>query len=543
MERVFYFSGYRMTVFDWDGKTLFGSRDFQPDDAGFHEFEKLLKSSVSIPSRLLVDMIEEDFRRETIPHVNRFDRGALIQRQLERHYREEDYVHARLIGRTNVGRRDDQILMSALTNTGLLAPWLDRLEQYDVLLAGIWSLPLLSEKLVKSMRFDHDHVLVVSRQVRSSLRNSYLHKGKLMISRQAKFDKDMWDNDDFDGVITNLERSTLEIYNFMVNQRMMGGDDKLKVYFLVQANQVEQARQLITEHSKIQYECVSLESTFEQFGLQGCEEVGSAALFSYLCSQKNSLYDHYGKKEQKANYYRHLIDDVVENVTQIGSLLFVAAAVMLALKGMELDLQHQNLTLQHQQLEAESEARFGGIRSELASATYIAEAVKLVDQVSKDASQAPHQYFGVISEVLGQPDFRAISLLEMEWQKYPQSEVQRILREHRASLESKDPNVYIDPYELQNFDEEVPSQRQSILSLRGDIDTNGLSYRETIDTMNQFVRELAAMDQIDDVILVRTAADIRETSRFTDQIRGEQTSTQASSGFEILVVVGGSSNA
>lgn len=543
MERVFYFSGYRMTVFDWDGKHLFGSRDFQPDEQGFHDFEKLLNSSVSVPSRLLVDMIEEDFRRETIPHVNRFDRQALIKRQLSRHYREDDYVHAHLIGRTSVGRRDDQILMSALTNTGLLAPWLDRLQQYNVLLAGIWSLPLLSEKLIKPMRFDADHVLVVSRQVRSSLRNSYIHKGKLMISRQAKFDKEMWDKEDFEGVITNLERSTLEIYNFLVNQRMMGGDDHLRVFFLVKEEQIEQAATLVKRHDHIQYEFVSLESAYTQFGLQGCEGHGSAALFSYLCTRKSAFYDHYAKNEQKASYHRHLMEKVVENVTQIGSLLFLTIAVLLALKGMELDLQQQNSARDYAMLESENEARFGDIRNELANATYIEGAVKLVEQVAEDAQQAPHEYFGVVSEVLSRQEFRNIELLEMDWQKYSAAEVQRIVHDHRVSFVTKDPNIYLDPNDAQVFSEEHPHQRRSILSLKGNIDTNTLSYRETIETMNQFVRDLASMERINDVILIRTAADVRATSRFTDQIRGENANNQAGSEFEILIVVGGAASA
>ena len=88
MERIFYFSGYRMTVFDWDEKTLISSRDFLPNTAGFADFEYLLQQSIKMPARLLVDMIEEDFRRETIPHVNLFDRKGLINRLIDKHYRD-----------------------------------------------------------------------------------------------------------------------------------------------------------------------------------------------------------------------------------------------------------------------------------------------------------------------------------------------------------------------------------------------------------------------------------------------------------------------
>jgi len=546
MERVFYFSGYRMTVFDWDGKHLFGSRDFQPDEYGFKEFEKLLKTSANSPARLLVDMIEEDFRRESIPHVNLFDRRELIQRQLERHYREEDYVHARLIGRSSIGRRDDQILLSALTNTGLLAPWLERLENQKIQLAGIWSLPLLAEKLIKPVHATEEHVLIVSRQVRSALRNCYLHKGRITISRQAKFDKEMWDKNDFAGVISNLERSTAELYNFLLNQRLMEGSDVLKVYCILQSDQLDEARALVTNTPQVQYAFVSLEEIFSHFGLVGCENSGADALYSYLCTRKNPLYDHYAKQEQKATYYKHLVDRVVENVTQIGSLIFITAEVILALKAMELNLQQENVTRETAQLQLESHARFGDIQNELNSAEYIEEAVNLVSHITRDADQAPQAYFEALGRVLSKPEFQPIELLQLDWQKHPVSEVRQIVRDHKSKLVIPDPNAEYDPYAGGYEDEEEEGAlvtRQSILTLKGNVNTESLTYRETIDTMNLFVEQLRQQEEINDVILTRTAADVREASRFTDQLRGEQRRAVASDLFEIIVVVGGEKSA
>ncbi len=536
MERVFYFSGYRMTVFDWDGTDLFGSRDFQPDDAGFAEFEKLLKTSVNIPARLLVDMIEEDFRRESIPHVNFLDRRSLIDRQLQKHYREEDYVHARLIGRSKIGRKDDQVLLSALTNTGLLAPWLERLEEHDVRLAGIWSLPLLTEKLIRPMQSTEEHVLIVSRQVRSALRNTYLNNGKLLLSRQAKFDKDMWDREDFEGVMSNLERGTEEVYNFLLNQRMMSGSEKLHVHCIVNRDQLDEAELLSHPTDQVVYDFIPLEGLFESFGLTGCDGAGADALFSYLCTRKNPLYDHYAKDEQKATYYQYLVDRFVRNVTEIGSLVFVGAAVLLALKGMELDMQQENVTSDIAQLQMESDARFGDIQGELNNAGYVYDAVRLVEDIARDADQAPHQYFGALASVLSQPRYRPIQLLQMEWQKHTALEVQQLVHEHRSSLQTPDPN---DPFGSDDvYFDDIPGVRQSTLLLRGNIKTSSLTYRETIAMMDDFVKDLEALDEIEVVLLVKTAADVRETQRFTDQIGRENSHMEAATNpFEIIVVV------
>lgn len=540
MERIFYFSGFRMTVFDWDGKTLFGSRDFQPDEEGFADFEKLLRNSVNFPSRLLVDMIEEDFRRESIPHVNIFDRKDLIRRHLERHYREEDYAYARVIGRSKVGRRDDQILLSALTNTGLLSPWLERLEAFEIRLMGIWSLPMLAEKLVRPMQIKHEHVLIVSRQVRSALRNCYLHNGKLMISRQAKFDREMWDREDFEGVMSNLERSTNELHTFLINQRILTNEETLHVYCLLPRAQLVIARELCESTKTIRFHFVALEEMFDYFKLQGCDGLGSDALYSYLGTRKHPLYDHYAKDEQKKTYFRYLMDRVVRNVAEIGSLVFVTAAVLLALKGMELGTQRELVDQDAAMLRHNNEVQFGDIQGELQNAPYIRDSVELVDRILEDGDQSPHEYFDVIARVLGQPEYRPVRLLQLEWRKHDALEALQIARNLRSQLKTYDPNQYYDPYSAVDIEVEGENlQRRAIIELKGRINTQGLTYRETIETMQRFVSDLALQDEVDDVILVRTAADVREASRFSDQIIGQARSQVASNEFEIVLIVGG----
>lgn len=529
-----------MTVFDWDGKKLFGSRDFQPDDQGFSDFEKLLRSSVNFPSRLLVDMIEEDFRRESIPHVNIFDRRDLIQRHLERHYREEDYAYARVIGRSKVGRRDDQILLSALTNTGLLAPWLERLEEHKIQLMGIWSLPMLAEKLVRPMQIKHEHVLIVSRQVRSALRNCYLHNGKLMISRQAKFDREMWDREDFEGVMSNLERSTNELHTFLINQRILTSEETLHVYCLLPRPQLLIARELCESTKNIRYHFVALEEMFGHYKLRGCEGLGSDVLYSYLCTLKSPLYDHYAKDEQKTTYYRHLMDRVVRNVAEVGSLILVTVAVLLALKGMELGTQKEQVDQDIAMLRHNNEVQFGDIQGELQNAPLIRDSVHLVDAILEDGSESPHEYFGVIAGVLGRADYRSVRLLQLEWRKHDALEALQIARNLRSQLKTYDPNQYYDPYADAGVETEGEVlKRRALIELKGKIDTQDLTYRETIEIMQRFVSDLALEEEIDDVILVRTAADVREASRFSDQIRGQERSEVASNEFEIVLVVGG----
>ncbi|XOV89619.1 MAG: hypothetical protein ACFHX7_06970 [Pseudomonadota bacterium] len=539
MERVFYFSGYRMTVFDWDGSTLVGTSEFTPDDTGFEEFELLLDQSVTMPARLLVDMIEEDFRRETIPHVNRFDRDALIGRLLDKHYRDEEYVHAKVIGRTNIGRKDDRVLLSALTNTGLLAPWLERLDQYKVRLAGIWSLPHLTEKLLKAVMKDEEHALIVSRQVRSALRNSYIHKGKLLLSRQAKFDKGMWDRESFEGVIHNLERGTAEIYNFLLNQRMMRANDVLHVFCIVQEDQVDHASMLSSNTETINYTFVSLEQLFKHFGVHVPEGAGADALFAYLCTRTNPLADHYATQEQKSTYYRYLMDRVINQVAELGSLVCLTIAVLLALKSMELNQRYEVVADATLIMVTEYNEEFGEITDRLETAQLVEQSVQLLDEMTAEAQETPEKYLAPLASVFAEPEFGAITLSQFQWKKYRADEIRQLI----AGVEGASPGeqeLAIEAYDENG--EPIPERRQAVITLTGTVDTRGTSYRGTTERMNRLVERLSAVSNVERVLLVRTAVDVRATSRFTDQV-GTPAESAAAGGdpgtFEIMVIFEG----
>lgn len=547
MERIFYFSGYRMTVFDWDEKTLLSTRDFLPDEPGLADFEYLLQQSITMPARLLVDMIEEDFRREAIPHVNMWDRRGLINRLIEKHYRDESYVHAKVLDRSKLGRKDDNVLLSALTNTALLAPWLERIRESNARLAGIWSLPLLTEKLLRPIVNEDRHSLIVSRQVRSALRNSYFRNGKLLLSRQAKFDKDMWDKEDFEGVIANLERGTIEIYNFLLNQRIMDGADYLNVYCILNESQLEEARGLVSNTPQVHYSFFSLERLFSHFKIKGCEGQGAAALFSYLCTRTNPINDHYGMEDQKSTYYQYLVDRFITQVTEIGSLVCITAAVILALNSLKLDQQQEILNLERGKLQEQYNESYSGMTNELESAPTLRDAVVLASALKLDTDQTPQQFLPILGQVLVQNQFANIRIEELGWKKFPSTELAQLIISHKLSLaEQNDP--FLQETLMQEYFEEMQSEtlprRQATLSLLGRIDTEGYSYRSTISVMQNLVNELEKLPGVELVLLIETAVDVRDTARFTGQVgREESASVVDGDKFEILIVLEPPTNA
>lgn len=155
-------------------------REFSNSPDGQENFAGFLKTA-RYPAYMLVDLIEEDFRQETIPHLIGRSRSALLERKFEQFYRSTPFRQATLLQRQKTGRRDDDMLFSALTNPALIKPWLDILLAQQTPLAAIYSVPQISAPLVK----DHpsNHLLLISWEKHAGLRQTYFSDHRLQISR------------------------------------------------------------------------------------------------------------------------------------------------------------------------------------------------------------------------------------------------------------------------------------------------------------------------------------------------------------------------
>ena len=130
---------------------------------------------------LLTDFIEEDFHHETVPHLRGRERSALIARKYEQYYRNTPFRQAKLQYRHTEGRRDDEMLFSALTNPALVMPWLSTLLASNMPLAGIYSVSNISATIARVI--PSSHLLLLSWEKNAGLRQTYFDEGHLRFSR------------------------------------------------------------------------------------------------------------------------------------------------------------------------------------------------------------------------------------------------------------------------------------------------------------------------------------------------------------------------
>ena len=137
------------------------------------------------PLSILVDLIEEEFREETLPHALGRDRSRLHSRHAGKLFRSTAFRHCHCVGRQSGGRRDDHVLFSALTNRDNVEPLLTVLNQAEVPVKGIYSLPMISGRLLKTLAPRSGNTLIVTEQPDGGLRETFMRDGQVHFSRLA----------------------------------------------------------------------------------------------------------------------------------------------------------------------------------------------------------------------------------------------------------------------------------------------------------------------------------------------------------------------
>ena len=150
---------------------------------GYAALRDLSERAAPPPIHVLVDVLEEDFQHETVPHVRGHGRRGILATRSARLFHGTPYSAVRREGRERDGRRDDRVLFSAILRPDRLEPWLDALRGKKV--AGVHSLPIASARLLPLLDADAGRVLLVTESGERGLRQTCFEDGRLSTSRLA----------------------------------------------------------------------------------------------------------------------------------------------------------------------------------------------------------------------------------------------------------------------------------------------------------------------------------------------------------------------
>ncbi|HMW48129.1 MAG TPA: hypothetical protein PKC70_07520, partial [Cellvibrionaceae bacterium] len=467
------------------------------------------------------------------------DRQALLARLLDRLHRGEPYVHVLPLGRSREGRRDDVLLVSALTNSELLSPWLAPLLEREIPLAGIWSLPLLSAKLLPACHANEDNVLLLSQQIRTAHRETYFNKGQLLFSRQAKLERGLRDAFEVAHRAQAISKSSEQIRIFLTNQRTMGFADKLHVYCLLPEDSVAPLSALTPDSAGISYHPVPLGRLYAHFKLPQEIVPKEDVLFSYLCASAPLAPDHYATPVQKKFFRRLRLDKYLARAGVLACVLALAAAGVLWLYSLDLDQQRQQLITQRQVLERRYQLDFAPRQAALDQAASVQNAVELMRRLEQEALQSPDQLMAPLSYVFSDTRFAVLQLDSLSWKKYPPGALAQLVAQTQASVSAA--SATADSQEQAQPEESAEALQASAI-VAGYLRRGDMSYRQTVALMTQFAEALRQRPEIAAAVTVKMPVDVRPPLTFVDDSGADRGAVnpqqeQENNRFEILLAL------
>lgn len=412
MKRIFYYSGYRLTVFHWQNNECIASYAFTPDDDGLEKFQTYLRATANTPVRILVDLIEEDFKKENIPHVGAADRKAIISRIIDRQYRKNtDFATFKVVDREKTGRKDDVILYSVLSNPEILDTWLTPIKEAGTAISGIWSLPLLTPKLFNKLKINTSNVLLVSQQVPSNLRQTFIKNGKFESSRSAVVNLEDASIGEF--ISTEVEQTV----RFLSNQRHLGFDEKIEIHVMCRKADI----------AEIQTKCI--DSTLRVFHYHELKELEEAldcniqsaeytnGIYSYVCAKQIIPIGDYGNKSTFINYYEQLTSKALYAVS---ALLLLAATILsfsYISESVVLDDEAVTLRKQAEVISINYQKKLASMEFKLKLAESMQSSVLLAENIKSNRTVSPLNFMTFISRTLARSGLQDTEITGLSWKQ------------------------------------------------------------------------------------------------------------------------------
>ncbi|MFQ5500607.1 MAG: hypothetical protein ACE5FH_13160 [Candidatus Zixiibacteriota bacterium] len=479
-------------MYHWRNGDLGSSYLFDADVKGREYFARYLRETANTPVYVLVDLFEEEFKQDTIPHVFGSDRTAILARKKGRLFRDTPYFYHRIQGREEEGRRDDRVLMTAIVNSDLVSPWIALLDQAKAPVAGIYSVPLLAESLARQLPGQSDNMLIVSLQSISGLRQTYIYNREFRISRLVQMPR--------------------------------YGTAPYTPYILAAGELKDDLRKEHRDSSLIKYHVLDFNDLLAATGSQ--RKVSTP--FS------DQLFAHHLLKTRPRNFYATATDRRYFSVRRMRySMITTSAVLLLCAAGWGGFNLMDGMSFKQQSLAAQKKAEFYKARYQMAKDRLLHTPVEPADlEVAVDIAEillkhktSPIEILAVISKGLSQHP--TIQIDDIKWvaSTKPDTNI-----DGTPAVQTPG-NPYAQPYTPISG---ANYRLYQIAQVAGHLDPFDSNYRNAITTINTFAETLRGFTSVHDVEVLELPLDISSNA----SLRGDAQSKQAEAKFSVRVVLG-----
>lgn len=474
-KRLIYITDRGVRAYRWFKGKLTQTAEFAGgDEPQLEAFEAWLQEERRAPLFIIADLIEIDFRVEIMPHASFTDARQMRQRKLSSIYRSSPFRNALNLGRELTGRRDDRVLLSAITNPDALTPWLPAIERCKAPLAGICAPPLLLDKAAKT--WATEHTLLVTRDNDAGLRLTYFFAGELRFSRLTPH---------LETAIEELAPVLIEevarTQQYLLNLRLLGRDDTLHIFVADQPVRLSEWQTFLHSSKLLHFDTISLPELAKTTDAPGITVENTAAdLFITLAAQGFAR-NHYGAASHLHEAYLRLIRILLQGAVLAMSSMGI---ILMAYDGYVLyDLQQQ--IGQTQINTGLLEAKYQKIKSSFPPAPASAEAMHEADTAIQKLQKEQAAPRALLSEVSkGLDAAPAIKMTRLTW-RYGKPE------ETTGSTENVQPTAQTSAVANAVGDNEN-DKRWHVL-IEGEI-PHTIKQREALAAVDSFVKAVASKE-------------------------------------------------
>jgi hypothetical protein len=310
--RVLFLDTAHLVAYRIGGGKVEQEGSFAADTAGQEAFIAYLGHHRHSLFMLLADVAEEGFQLEDVPHSTGKDRIAVIKRKLAQFFYGTPLAVARSQGRLKTGRRDERLLLMALTQPQNFEPWLAILRTAQATLTGVFTVPQLVSALLPPA--PPGQLLVIS-QTCSGLRQTFFADGQLRFSRLTPL---ATGSSQESAIAASMEAA--KMHQYLSSQRLIERDRPLATRIVVHPLQLTAVRDRCRDSAALRFEFVDLLQEARRAGLRtALNDSRAETLFAHLLAKRPPAEQFARSSERR--FYR---------LWQMRSLLKGMSAVVLA---------------------------------------------------------------------------------------------------------------------------------------------------------------------------------------------------------------------
>ncbi len=504
-----------LTAGVWQGGKLQSHVAFQNNDQNHTAFSQYLGQYPNVDVYLIVDAVEEDYRLESMPHTAGSARREIVERKLNQFNRNSQFRAAHFINRAEDKRRDDNFLFVALNNADFLQGWLDVIRSNQAPLVGVYMLPMLSQVIVRQMKLLAPNILFCER-LSSGLRQTYLHNGRLRMSRLVPM------ADIKPGQLAYFHLIELEkVRLYLLSQRLITGETTLQMVLPAIDDQADKVAKSISQDQGIGCKTVDILAFAKNIGLDAGLVKAHPEFVQMQLLASGNIPDSLAPVELTKAYSLNRIRNNILWATALAVLGGVVLAAYYAWSGYQQKSQLAALvsqTQQQQQLYDEVAKDFPATpipSDQLRIAAEVAQSIRNNDRTPRELMQV----LSIAMEALPE-----INLTRMRW------------------VQTTQPDFKDEPDSLGSVMQSNPTSADGAKLLQigfVNAEIKGFTgdYRAALNTVSQLVARLRQDARVDQVEILQEPVNVSSLSDLQGSTRDEAATERAPAIFKLKIIL------